>query len=425
MIVALAHRYSAHVENVAIFQALGLGLALGFLVGMQRERTNSTLAGIRTFPLITILGVMSAVIADTFGAWIVVAAAAGVVAATVIGNLLAVRAGEAGDGGITTEIAILIMFSVGVLLALERTAVAVVIGGGVAILLHAKAPLRGFVARLGEKDLRAIMQFALITLVVLPILPNEPMGPFNVLNPRSIWLMVVLVVGISLAGYVLYRWLGARTGALLAGMVGGLVSSTATTVGLSRRAAAAPTSVNASVVGIMLAATVVYVRVLIEVYAVGYSVAMQIAWPIMLLGVTQAAIALVLWWRSRGEEMVVPEQENPADLRWALFFGAMFAAVLVAIAAARHYLGPGALFAVAALSGATDMDAITLSVAGMAEDGRVSASVAWRAIVIATIANMGFKCGIAFVLGGIALGTRVAVAFGIQSLIALLLVVLV
>ncbi|MCA9286647.1 MAG: MgtC/SapB family protein [Phycisphaerales bacterium] len=408
-------------DNATIFQALALALGLGMLVGMQRERTNNALAGIRTFPLITILGVLSGVAATTFGGWVIGAATLAVVMVVAVSNLTAARSSTPIQPGITSEIAILVMFAVGVLLAMERTAVAVVVGGGVAILLQAKSLLRAFVAKLGDRDVRAIMQFALITLVILPVLPNRTMGPFDVLNPRSVWLMVVLVVGIGLGGYVLYRWLGARTGSVLAGLVGGLVSSTATTVGLSRRAATAPAAASAALLGIMLASVVVYVRILIEMYVAGGPVFPTIAPAIVVLGLSQATIAAIIWWRARGSEVTVPEQENPADLRSALVFGALYAIILVLVAAVREYLGSGALYLVAAVSGATDMDAITLSMSRLAGDGKLDASTAWRTIVVATMANMAFKTGIVFVLGNLRLGRMVTVAYATQVALAIVL----
>ncbi|MBK8001514.1 MAG: MgtC/SapB family protein, partial [Verrucomicrobia bacterium] len=167
---------------------------------MQRERTNSRLAGFRTFPLITLLGAVCAHLAESFGPWIVAVGLAGLIGLLIVGNLPSVRPKEP-DPGLTSEVAMLVMFAVGALLIIGQTALAIAIGGTVAVLLHLKSQMHDFASRIGDRDFTAVMQFALITLVILPVLPNQFYGPYLVLNPFKIWLMVVLIVGISLGGY--------------------------------------------------------------------------------------------------------------------------------------------------------------------------------------------------------------------------------
>jgi len=221
-------------EVTSAFQTLAISLGLGLLVGTQRERVEAPLAGVRTFALITLLGTLSGMLASALGGWVVVAGVIGVAITVAMGNALFLREGRA-DTGITTEIAILLMYAVGAYLVFGHRSVAVVIGGGVAVLLHAKPIMHGFVKRLGETDMHMMMQFVLISLVILPVLPDRFYGPYDVLNPREIWWMVVLVVAISLAGYVTLKLYGERAGHILAGLIGGLVSSTATTVSFARR----------------------------------------------------------------------------------------------------------------------------------------------------------------------------------------------
>jgi uncharacterized membrane protein (DUF4010 family) len=189
------------VDLTTAFQTLGVSLGLGLLVGMQRERVQAPLAGVRTFALISLFGTLTAMLSLTLGPWLVAAGVLGVAAMTAMGNAVNLKLTRP-DPGITTEIAILLMYAIGAYLVLGHVQVAVVLAGGVAVLLHAKPEMHGFVKRLGETDMKAVMQFVLITLVILPILPDRPYGPFQVLNPREIWRMVVLVVAISLGGYV-------------------------------------------------------------------------------------------------------------------------------------------------------------------------------------------------------------------------------
>ncbi|MEC9372246.1 MAG: MgtC/SapB family protein, partial [Planctomycetota bacterium] len=195
-------------DATSMFMALGISLALGLLVGLQREKAASQVAGIRTFALVALFGTVCGLVVEPMGGWIAGAGLLAVAAASAMANFAKVRRGDV-EPGITTEIALVLMFGVGVLLAVEEArAVAVAVGVATAALLHAKGALHRFVERLGDKDVRAIMQFAVITFVILPVLPDKTFTALEVLNPRHIWLMVVLVVGISLGGYVAYKLVG-------------------------------------------------------------------------------------------------------------------------------------------------------------------------------------------------------------------------
>lgn len=186
-------------EVAVIFQKFGLALGLGLLIGLQRERASSALAGFRTFPLVTMLGTLCALLAGSYGWAVLAAGMLSVVALVVVSNVLKLRSGEI-DPGMTTEVAILVGFCLGAYLVNGPAAVAVVLGGTVTLLLHLKPQLHGIAKRIGEPDFRAIMLFVAIALVILPILPDAHFGPYGVLNPRRIWWMVVLITGISLGG---------------------------------------------------------------------------------------------------------------------------------------------------------------------------------------------------------------------------------
>lgn len=182
-----------------VYLELGIASGLGLLVGLQREWVQREAAGIRTFALITIFGTVAGIICNvqpSFGPWPIFAGILAVAALMVMMNIGRLRSGEEHPGP-TTEAAALVMFGVGVLLALHQIGPAVCISGGVAVLLQWKKPMHDFVGRIGKEDMRAIFRLVLIALVVLPMLPNRNYGPYNVLNPFHIWLMVVLIVGIS------------------------------------------------------------------------------------------------------------------------------------------------------------------------------------------------------------------------------------
>ena len=281
---------------------IAISLGLGLLVGMQRERVHAPLAGVRTFALITVLGTIAALLAPILGPWIVVAGLAAITLITFAGNFPTMRQPRE-DQGITTEIAILVMYVVGAYLVLGHTQIAVVVGAGVAVLLHAKPLMHRFVKRLGENEMRAIMQLVLISFVILPILPNEHYGPFRVFNPREIWWIVVLVVGISLGGYLAMRLYGENVGIVLGGIIGGLVSSTATTVSYARQASKAEAHAAAATLVILLATAVVYGRVLVEVFVVARMRFSEIAPPIAIMLAVAAVLSVVVWWRHRGSQV--------------------------------------------------------------------------------------------------------------------------
>ncbi|HOY59566.1 MAG TPA: DUF4010 domain-containing protein, partial [Verrucomicrobiota bacterium] len=267
--------------------------------------------------------------------------------------------------------------------------------------------------RIGEDDFRAIMQFVLISMVILPVLPDQAYGPFQVLNPRHIWWLVVLIVAISLGGYMLYKLFGSRVGLVLAGVLGGLISSTATTVSYARRSGTTPGNTGSAALVIMLASTVVFVRVLAVAAAVSQCLFKAAVVPLTIMIALGTALSALLWLRTPRHTLEMPAHGNPSELKSALVFGALFALVLLATAAGKHQFGDRGLYVVAALSGLTDMDAITLSTARMVNAGEIPPETAWRLVLAASMSNLVFKAGVVGVLGGHGLFGRISVRFGI------------
>ena len=410
-------------EALPVFESLGLALLLGMLVGLQRESVDSPLGGVRTFPLATVLGAFAALLAKEYGGWIVAAGFLGVLGAIIVRSMFR-RADDKTRAGLTTMIAMLVMYAIGAYLVDGYKSVAVVAGGAVAVLLQLKPQLHGFVDRLGESDLKAIMQFVLISCVILPILPNQTFDPLDVLNPFQIWLMVVLVVGISLGGYVVYKFFGEGAGTLLGGVLGGLISSTATTFSYARRTVAAPEAATSAAFVVLVATGISFVRVLVEIAAVAPRFVPVAAPPIGALLLLTALLAALMWMRVRGTKNEMPQQENPTELRSALVFAAIYAVVLVAVAATKQYFEDRGLYVVATISGLTDMDAITLATSRMVHNERLEAGVGWRVIVVAALANLVFKAGIVAGVGSRTLLWRVAGVFGALFVAGVLLVVL-
>ena len=424
--------------DILITCAISIGL--GLLVGLQREHALSEIAGIRTFALITLLGTLCGFLASAplVGPWILPAAILGLSAMLVVGHLIRVRNGTA-TPGITTEVAGLVMFCVGAFLVLGRGVITtgpssllphahitipVVVSGTVAILLQLKAPLHKFAQRMGDDDIKAIMQFVLIALVILPILPNQNMGPFQVLNPFGMWLVVVLIVALSLAGYVANKLLGDHAGNLLGGVLGGIISSTAATVAYARRSVSDAMQPNLAATVIMVASTVSLMRVIVLAVIAGPSHAWQLAFPLAALAAAWAVMSLAVYFTSKNDTSRMLQHSNPAQLKTAIIFGVLYVLIKLGIATGKATLGNEGLYLIAAVSGLIDLDAITLSTAGLAESGQLQSDIAWRLITIAAMSNMVFKGSSVACLGSRPLLKRIAVLFSAVLAAGVLLLLL-
>lgn len=392
------------------FLQLAISLGLGLLVGLQRESRASRLAGLRTFALVTLLGTISTLLAGQLGGWIAAAALAALAVLVVVARIT--DAAHQDDPGITTEVSILVMFCVGALAATPYREAAIALGGLVAVLLHFKQRLHGAVARLEDGELKAIMQFALLSMVILPVLPDRTFDPWGVFNPRHIWWMVVLVVGIDLAAFIALRIVGDRKGAVLGGILGGLISSTATTMSWSRRSRANPAETPLAASVILIASATVMARVLAFVGALAPALFYQSALRFLLIAA--ALCAGLAWTRgSDGASLPPDSQRNPTELKPALLFGGFYALALLAVAAAKSQFGVTGLYLVALLAGLTDVDVVTLSSARMASEAQMEIPTAWRVIMAAILANLVSKTAIAAFAGGVPLLRRLAPGFAL------------
>lgn len=398
-----------------IFAALGTALGLGLLVGLQREWVKDEVAGIRTFALVTLSGSLAALIAGTYGGWVIAAALVCLAMLILIGNLPALKKGASGgDMGLTTEFAMLVMFFTGMLPMLGHPVAATVIAGVVMVLLQSKEVMHGVVRKIGEAELKALARLVLIGLVILPVLPNKDYGYYGVFNPFKIWLMVVLIVGLSLVAYLIGKFIGPNKGLLVSGLLGGLISSTATTASLSRQSKDTKASPPLLAVVIMIASTVVFGRVVVEILMVAPKAGHTMIYPFIAMMAWMAVISVVCWFLARKEIVKPPQSEPPSEIKGAVMFGLLYALVLLGVAVARHNFGQGGLFTVAAISGLTDMDAITLSTANLVHGNHLDPGTAWRVILTGGVANLVFKGLMVASIGSRALAGWVAVVFGVS-----------
>jgi uncharacterized membrane protein (DUF4010 family) len=386
-------------------------LAIGLLIGLERERNPSAKAGLRTFALVAVFGTLVALLADRSGTpWMLIAGLLAVAAMIVAAYVSAPT--EEKDPGTTTVIALLLCYGLGAMIWYGLSTLAVMLAIGITSLLYFKPELRGFTQRLTRRDLVAVLQFAVLTFIVLPILPNQDFGPYQAFNPHQAWLMVVLISGISLAGYAALHVVGTRYGAPLLGIFGGLSSSTATTLVYARHGKSNLSMLNLAAAVVVIASVVVLLRLLVVCAVVAYG-AMPGLLPVFMGGLLTGVIVSIYAWHrtSKVSELYVPETTNPAELHTAISFGLLYVAVLLVSAWMEDVAGSRGLYAVALVSGLTDVDAIVLSSLRLFNLGQLSEQQTVTSVALAFLSNLAFKFGLVVFIGGKALARQVAIGF--------------
>ncbi len=415
--------------NLSLVWNFATALLIGALIGIERERNaqqqnEPVMAGLRTFTLYALLGALCGWLGLKFDSpWILAAGLLAASASTVAGYVLSAR-NDPGNLGQTTEVAAISTFLLGAVAAAGERELAAGLGVLIAALLAYKQPLHGFVGKLGSDDVYAVLRLLIATFIVLPLVPDEPLDPWDALNPQSLWLLVLLIAGLSLVGYVLSRALGAHRGIPLTGLAGGLASSTAVMLSLVRqsRETQYARAGGAIVAGILLAWTVSFARVFVEVLVVNRQLLPVLVPALAAMSVVCAGFAWLMLRRAgkeKSEAQAVPLR-NPFSLTSAMKFAAVFAVVLLVVKLAQTHAPESGMYVVAAIAGTTDVDAITLSMAQYAHSG--SAQVAAHAITIAMLSNTVIKTGMVVVLGhasirrSVLLATAVILAAGIAAI---------
>jgi uncharacterized membrane protein (DUF4010 family) len=386
--------------TVALRFAAALGL--GVLIGLERERTQpeTRFAGVRTFGLISLAGGMAAFVDGALDRPELGLVLFGAVAALVV--VSAVITARHGDIGITTEISALIAFVFGYLCVRGNVTLAAALAVASGGILALKEWLHGLARRIETADVEATLKFAIVTVIILPLVPNQTYGPppLDVLNPYQIWWMVVLISGLDFASYILVKMVGAEHGIGVTGLLGGLVSSTAVSLGFAQRSRMHPEQAPALAVGILLAWTVMFFRVVVLVAVVAPALARDLAIGMGALGALSLALGVVLRRRATVKERAsVSAGVNPFELGQAIRFGVLFGVVTFAAKAAEVYFGEGGLYLAGALAGLTDVDAIALSMAQLAASDAEHVRTAARTILIAVLANTAVKGGMACGMG--------------------------
>ena len=381
-------------------QAFATALGIGLLVGMERERRPESAAGLRTFALVSMLGCLFALLSDRSGGPAVLVTGLLVIAGAMIASNFSARQEEQ-YRGFTTEAAIIVTYGLGAAVWSGYATLAVMLAIATTVLLYFKAELSRFSRRMTPKDINSILQFAVLSLVVLPILPSQDYGPYGALNPRQIWWMVVLVSGLALAGYLALRIIGARHGAALLGIFGGLASSTATTMMFSRHARDHIHLVRMAAIVILIANLMVMIRLGVVAGVVAPTLVGQIA-VVFACGLVPGLAFTLHGWTILNAvcELPMPSVKNPTELKTAISFGLLYAIVLLASAWLQDIAGNRGLYIVALASGLTDADASVLSALRLYNLEKIPADHAVTAVTLALMANLTFKVGLVVSIGG-------------------------
>lgn len=383
---------------------LMVSVGIGFLIGLEREyakrvveKDEHIFAGVRTYTLFTLFGFLAAFLSDHYGVWIMAASLLGFTAMLITAYTLTAHKGDYGG---TTELSSILAFLLGAVCFDGHMLLAIIVTVIITALLSLKLPLHRFIAGLTMAEIRAFIQFVIISAVVLPFLPDSDFGPYMVWNLKDIWSMVVLVSGISLVAFLLTKFLGHRAGTILTGALGGMVSSTAVTLGLSRQAHAQGASVGrTAAVGIIAACTIMFLRMLLEVWVVNAALAARLIIPLMAIAAIGLVVALVLHRRSPAEDTGSDLIKNPLNFWMAVQFGLLFMAVQWMVAYAMDHIGNAGPYVASSLGGLTDIDAITLSLARVGTTAG-NAPVLARSILLAGLTNTVVKSLIVITIGG-------------------------
>jgi uncharacterized membrane protein (DUF4010 family) len=420
---------SYHTHRVEPYEtqlALATALAVGLLIGLEREQTKaargaSQLGGVRTYPIVALTGALATLLERT-SMWVPLVALAGLFALVAISYAANIRRDQ--DHGMTTEVSVIGTYLLGALAASpgvvepmsDRLLLVAAIGVAMTFLLSSKEWFHAIASRVSRADFYATVKFLIVAVIALPLLPDRDVGPLGAINPRTLGLLVVTISGLSFLGYVAMRWLGPRRGLLLGAALGGLVSSTAVTLSFARRAKDTPGLAPVAAGAIAIAWTIMLARVAVLVTLIDPPLLRPLALPLALM-TAATLVGLLLTFRRGQDHQGEIAMKNPFELGGAIRVTLVFGVVLFASKAAIVYVGDRGLYLASALGGTTDVDAVTVSTAKLAR-GAIALDVATIAIVIGVAVNTLVKTALAWGIGGAALGKRVALTGALVLLTA-------
>jgi uncharacterized membrane protein (DUF4010 family) len=393
------------------FKLLGIALAIGLLIGLERgwrtrdREEGMRVAGLRTYGMIGLLGGLSGILAQRIDAFLMGFVFLGLTSVLLLAYSKSLDKFQ--DFSITSIIASLITFTLGALTVFGHIMLASASAVVITSLLGFKPLLHGWLKKLEQHELYATLKLLLISVVMLPILPNQGYGPWDAFNPYHIWLMVVLIASVSYLGYFAIRIVGNQHGPVLTGALGGLVSSTAVTLNLSKLSTQQPGMENVLAAGILTACATMFARTLLLTSVINPALFRALLPALLIMAVFTYLVAFLLWRNRLGLQTIDEiKLENPFQLMMAMKFGAFLVVVMLLSNLLKVYFGDMGTYFLAATSGLADVDPITLSMSQMSRQG-LEVSVAAKAILIAVSVNSGIKGIFSWFIGGRALALRV------------------
>lgn len=389
--------------DAAALYRVAVALAIGVLIGAERGWQKRALeegervAGIRTFTIIGLLGGVSGWLSDGDLLFIGIVFVA-ITALVFVGHRESFKRTK--DVGITSAIASLATYILGAAAGLGHPTIAITCGVVMALVLGIKPLLHGWVERIQYNELLAALQLLAMSAVLLPILPNRNYGPWDALNPFQLWLMIVLIAAISFAGYVSVRLAGASLGLLVSGLFGGLASSTAVALNFSKMGRREPSATAPLAAGIIVASSTMFPRVLVITAAFNWTLVEKLAWPFGLATLCGLTATAIYWWQGRshqGKEADI--LGRPFEFMTAIKFGILLTAVMLLVRALDAWMGDAGVYLASLVSGTTDVDAISLSLAKSSTE-EIALNVAAIGIVIAAMSNTIVKASMTVIFGG-------------------------
>jgi uncharacterized membrane protein (DUF4010 family) len=405
----------------SLLTAIVVSACLGALVGLIRQWSDQAtkgdeidFGGVRTYTFWGMLGCVGALASDQSSPLLLAVVFAVVGAQQIVAKYHAASAAQPGG---TTFASTLLTVLAGSLVYWGEVAAAVVVAATTMVMLGSKQKLHAWTRAFTRHDVRATLQFVAITGVILPLVPHRDLGPFGAFNPFSTWMMVVLISGLGFGGYIAMRILGPGTGIIASSLLGGLASSTASTLAFSRRSREEPERSAQYALAVIVACTVMLPRVLVAIAFVNPDFAVQLTPPFAVMALPGTVYAVWMGWLRHSDEPqgALSRLKNPLGLRTAIKFGLLYALIAFLVKAAPQLGLAGRILPLSFVSGLTDMDAISLSIAQGPGAGEATASVALHAVIVAAIANTLLKAGFAVTLGSAGVRLRILLVLGLTA----------
>ncbi len=404
-----------HLTQLEFLIRILVTVGIGFVIGLEREfsqfsEKEEVFAGVRTYTLVALLGFLTAFLGITFTYWIFIAGFLSVVCIVAISYWVSAHQGSIGG---TTEFATILTFLLGALTLIGAINASLALTVVIVVLLSLKVKLRTIIGQITQKELYAFVRFVIIALLILPFLPNNYFGPYNVINPREVGWVIVLTSGFGFVGYTLMKFLGTNRGILLTSILGGLVSSTVVTFTFSKKSSETPALSQNYAVGIFAASTIMVIRMFLWVYIFNSKMLNGLIIPLLIVFFTALGVTFFLYKKQLTKPHFKEKMQlgDPLNVKNAAFFGIFYIGILLLISYASTTYGGKGIYISSAISALTDIDAIAISVSKLG-GSTINFLTAQNAILLATLSNTIVKIGITIWTGSKALKKYVLIGYG-------------